>query len=443
MSAHSDIEAINVAAACWVTRRDAGLSEAETEEFGQWLAADARHGAAYESCARAWAALDVPLHAGGQAALVRELRARARRRHARRRRARRVKMAAAASCATLAIAFAALWQRPRKIADDLPPPGAQAAALVAAANPEKTGLSAPAQPRRGVTTVTSPRQRLLDDGSMVELKEDAVIDVRYDDAVRRVVLVSGEVHFQVKKGLSRPFVVVAGGIEVRAVGTAFAVGLGAKKMEVWVTAGRVAVEKPAEAGDQMPEGRGRGLEAGGLGAGEAAGAGASPSPVPCPASPGVASGLMAPAVVASGREPDMPASAPASAGGPVLVATLGVCERIVVETVPAHMVAAPVVMPVTPAEINKHLAWRVSRLEFSTTPLAEAVALINSHSRLPDGSANARLVLDESLAGLMAEPVSGYFYASDIETFVDVLNTIMGIESKRQEGDIVLFKRRN
>jgi len=117
-------------------------------------------------------------------------------------------------------------------------------------------------------------------------------------------------------------------------------------------------------------------------------------------------------------------------------------ECIVVETAPARTAAPPVVTAVTPAEINKRLAWRVTRLEFSSTPLAEAVALVNSHSRLPGGSTTARLVLDESLSGLVDEPVSGYSHANDIETFVRMLNVIAGIESERRGDEIVLFKRR-
>jgi len=214
--------------------------------------------------------------------------------------------------------------------------------------------------------------------------------------------VSGEAHFQVVKDFSRPFVVAAGGMEVRAVGTAFVVKLGAEQVDVLVTEGRVAVEKPAPLPDAI--------------AVSPSPISCPPSPVPCPASP----------------------SFDVAASEAVLVAMLGVRERIVVETAP--LAAAPVVMPVTPAEINEHLAWRVSRLEFSATPLAEAVALINRHSQLPDGSANARIVLDESLSGLRDEPVSGLFHASDIASFVEVLGVSMGIESKRLGEEIVLLK---
>jgi transmembrane sensor len=57
-----------------------------------------------------------------------------------------------------------------------------------------------------------------------------------------VVLERGEAHFQVAKNPARPFVVVARGVEIRAVGTAFSVGLESTRVEVLVTEGQVAVE---------------------------------------------------------------------------------------------------------------------------------------------------------------------------------------------------------
>ncbi|MDR0351926.1 MAG: FecR domain-containing protein [Opitutaceae bacterium] len=396
MNKDSDQKAIFEAAACWVARHDAGLSAAEVAEFVQWRSADTRHEVAFEYCSRAWSALDRPLLADEKSALVRELRARTLRRQARRRRTRRVQIAAAATCAVVVIAFASLWQRRREIME-LPPFDALPASVVTASSEE----TVPAHPRQSIVTVISPEQRELPDGSMVEIRQGAVIDMRYDDTVRRVVLVSGEAYFQVAKELSRPFVVAAGDIEVRAVGTAFSVDLGNEQTEVLVTEGCVAVEKPAS-------------------------------------QPDTAMQETITAADVDAQKTSTPKPAIDSTAGPVLVATLGMRERLVVET--AAAADAPVLMAVTPDEINERLAWRVSRLEFSATPLAEAVALINSHSQLPDGSANTRLVMDESLSDMKAEPVSGYFPASDIAAFVDVLHVSMGIASERR-GDVIILRK--
>ena len=62
--------------------------------------------------------------------------------------------------------------------------------------------------------------RALDDGTVVELNGGAEIEVQFTAAERRLRLVRGEAHFQVAKNPLRPFVVEAGGVAVRAVGTA-------------------------------------------------------------------------------------------------------------------------------------------------------------------------------------------------------------------------------
>ncbi len=381
MSNRADTEAVSAAAARWVARRDAGLSPSETAELGQWLDADARHKAAFEHYARAWSTFDRPGRAGARDAMMRALQTRAQHR-----RARRMRVMAAAACAVVVFAFFALWRQPG--ADGLQTSG---------------------------VVVMQPERHVLEDGSTVELKPGAVIDVRYDEAARRVVLMSGEAHFQVVKGQPRPFVVEAGGMEVRAVGTAFAVQLGAAQVDVLVTEGRVAVEKPpAAASDTAPADF----------AGDIHAAVQSGSGVPPP------SQNIRPPPHSGGTQHPLFAT----------LATLGAREHVVVATAPEA--SAPVVKPVTSAELNERLAWRIPRLEFSATPLAEAVALINRSSRLPDGSAGVRLVLDPASPGLAAEPVSGFFRADNIEAFVRVLGLSMGIEAERRDTEIILRRTR-
>lgn len=91
--------------------------------------------------------------------------------------------------------------------------------------------------------VTVPDRQVLPDGSLIELKGDAEVTVNYTEGERRVVLRRGEAHFEVKKDARRAFVVDAAGIEFRAVGTAFAVQLEARRVEMIVTEGRVAVAR--------------------------------------------------------------------------------------------------------------------------------------------------------------------------------------------------------
>ncbi|OAM89707.1 FecR domain-containing protein [Termitidicoccus mucosus] len=371
MSTHSDKEVIS-AAARWVVRRNAGLSVTEAEELRQWLDGDARHRTAFEHYARAWSAFEGPEREDAQSAMIRRIGTRVRQR-----RARRVGGMFAAACVIAVLAFAVL--RPWPSVDRLRPAGALPAG----------------------TVVIHPERLVLEDGSVVELRQGSAIDVRYDDATRRVILSGGEAHFQVAKGQDRPFVVVADGMEVRAVGTAFVVQRGAAQVEVWVTEGRVAVEKATPAAPPGPED-----------ATTMAGA-TTPSAVP---------------------------AAPPVPPEPVPVAMLGAHERIVVRTAPEAVV--PVVTPVTSAEINERLTWRIPRVEFSATPLAEAIALINSFSHLPDGSANARLVLASELSGIASEPVSGFFRVDNIEAFVHLLEMNLGIEGERRGNEIILRKAR-
>jgi transmembrane sensor len=442
MSTHSDNEAVSAAAARWVVRRNAGLSAAEAEALRQWLAGDARHRAAFEHYARAWSAFDGPEREDAQGAMIRRIGARVKQR-----RARRAGGVLAAACAVAVAALVAV--RPW---------------------PADADRSRPEGPPSAGTVVIQPERRVLEDGSVVELRADAVIDVRYDADTRRVVLSGGEAHFSVAKNPARPFVVETGGVEVRAVGTAFSVRLGMEQVEVLVTEGRVAVEKPA------PARGGDGTGGTGDGGNVADAADGDDSPTlggtmlggtmlgdttlgdttlgrttlgdttiedrreVCPAWPDGCPALPAPPA-ALPPLPPLPPPPPLAA-----LATLGAREHLIVKTAPAgdadSAAPAPAIATLTSAEINERLAWRIPRVEFSATPLAEAIALINRSSHLPDGSASARLVLASELSGMAAEPVSGFFRADNIEAFVYLLGMNLGIEGERRGDEIILRKAR-
>lgn len=106
---------------------------------------------------------------------------------------------------------------------------------------------------RATLVISQPARQVLPDGSVVELKEGAAISVEYGPSARRVRLERGEAHFAVAPDAAVPFIVSAGGIAVRAVGTEFAVGLTTRNVEVLVTEGRVAVESATPATPDAPE----------------------------------------------------------------------------------------------------------------------------------------------------------------------------------------------
>ena len=199
------------------------------------------------------------------------------------------------------------------------------------------------------TVVVTPETRTLADGSIVELRPGAEIRVEYGPSSRRVVLRAGEVHFQVTKDAARPFVVVASGVEVRAVGTAFSVDLGKRAVDVLVTEGRVAVTSP---------------------------------PATVEATPAVA-------MVDAGQG----------------------------TTVSLEVAGAAAVRSVPSGERRERLNWRVPLLEFSSTPLAEAIPMFNRHGR-------RHLVLDPTLGRLQ---LSGTLRADDTDSLFILLRNEFGI----------------
>jgi transmembrane sensor len=87
----------------------------------------------------------------------------------------------------------------------------------------------------------------LRDGSVVHLNTGSELRVDFSAGERRVRLQSGEAYFEVAHDASRPFVVVAGGVVVRAIGTAFNIRLASANVEVLVEEGRVEVAPVASA----------------------------------------------------------------------------------------------------------------------------------------------------------------------------------------------------
>jgi len=79
----------------------------------------------------------------------------------------------------------------------------------------------------------------LSDGSNMVLNTETRATVQYDDAHREIELAKGEGFFQVAKDPVRPFVVRAGAISVRAIGTVFSVRAGQHRVEVTVSQGLV------------------------------------------------------------------------------------------------------------------------------------------------------------------------------------------------------------
>ena len=96
------------------------------------------------------------------------------------------------------------------------------------------------------------RRVTLTDGSVMTLNSDSYVRVSYSPARRSISLERGEALFEVTKNSARPFVVSAGNLSVRAVGTAFAVRKGDSKTDVTVAEGVVEVSDAADLLRQLP-----------------------------------------------------------------------------------------------------------------------------------------------------------------------------------------------
>lgn len=91
----------------------------------------------------------------------------------------------------------------------------------------------------------------LTDGSVVAINTASLIHARVASGIRLVSLDRGEAWFQVAKDKSRPFLVEAGPVRIRAVGTAFSVRRYDNGAEVIVTEGVVRVWTDGADGHQV------------------------------------------------------------------------------------------------------------------------------------------------------------------------------------------------
>ena len=95
------------------------------------------------------------------------------------------------------------------------------------------------------TATTENRLIALPDGSSLQLSARTQVSIAFDRSERRLRMSAGEAYFKVQHDHSRPFVVSAGALAVKAVGTAFDVKSDASGITVTVEEGVVAVSPVA------------------------------------------------------------------------------------------------------------------------------------------------------------------------------------------------------
>jgi len=343
-------DAIESAAAEWLVRHDRGLTPAQQDEFLSWLAASAAHRESFERHRSMWGDFNALKQWRPEHGTVPnpDLLARHRRPSAWR-------WATPALLAAAAVALLLVW-----------PPTTRA--------PENATV---------VFEAAAYRQETLPDGSVLDLNRGAHVVVQFSAAERRVLLVQGEAQFAVAKNPARPFVVRAGGVEVRAVGTAFNVKLAGPNLEVLVTEGTVHVSQQTA--------------------------------------------VVTPTSTATGAS-----AGPAPTAAPVVLAALTAGQRTVISV--ATVIAPPVVVQASVPEIARLLDWQPHLLDFESTPLAEVVETFNR--RNPQ-----RLVIgDEELRALT---IVASIRSDNVESFVRLLEGTMGVKADRSStGEIVLRRAR-
>lgn len=199
-------EDVDAQAAAWAVRSaERRLTESEQQQLDEWLAASSRHLGAYVRAQALW--LDVDR-------------------------------------------VAALDENAKADPPLLPKRWRSylvAASLVAAL--VGGGTVANRMTGRVATDRAEIRELALPDGSTAVLNGDTIVQVRFSDSERRVVLRRGEVSLRVLHDAARPFLVSADDIVVRAVGTEFSVAMEEEQVDVIVADGAVQVADRANPGE--------------------------------------------------------------------------------------------------------------------------------------------------------------------------------------------------
>lgn len=239
-------------ASVWLSRMDRGLDTQERAALQAWVDQDARHARALIAMAALWDEMDLMRELSGLLELP----------------ARTTPVAgmrswwwwAAAAAVPAVLVGVLLVQRP--VGAPWNPPAQSAQAKADGWAHRSVAPAVPPAQSVWQTAVGEQRTEALPDGSIMQLNTATRVEVAFSSEERRISIVRGEAHFEVQHDPVRPFVVLAGGRRIRAVGTAFNVRLDRSgRLEIIVTEGRILVTARAgagrseESGAALPEAR--------------------------------------------------------------------------------------------------------------------------------------------------------------------------------------------
>lgn len=215
--------------------------------------------------------------------------------------------------------------------------------------------------------ILAPARQALPDGSVVELGEGAEIAVEFVPGGRRGVrLLRGTAHFEVARDPGRPFVVEVGGVQVRAVGTAFTIAMQPAEVKVLVTHGRVSIDDSA---------------------------------------------------------PTAHSSAPVGLPAELTKEPVGAGNLIVVQSSsgPSSEAKDIIVRPLDDVAMQAAQSWRATRLELSGTPLSEVVSAMNRYGEV-------RITISD--AALESVRLSGSIRTDRTDKLVRILEADFGVKAE-------------
>lgn len=136
-------------------------------------------------------------------------------------------------------------------------------------------------------------------------------------------------------------------------------------------------------------------------------------------------------LVTEGRVDVRPASngAPASAAA----STATFVDAGQKATVSLAAEAVPQVSTATPSQISGHLGWQTQLLDFSSAPLASAVAEFNRRNRIQFEIVDAEL-------GAM--PIVASIQSNNVEGFAQFLAAAPGVQVERRGNDVIVVRRK-
>ncbi|MDB6092417.1 MAG: hypothetical protein JWN85_5201 [Gammaproteobacteria bacterium] len=247
------------------------------------------------------------------------------------------------------------------------------------------------------TALGEQRSIELADGSTVELNSRSKIKVRYSEGERDVELLEGQALFHVAENHARPFVVIAEGTRVRAVGTQFDVYKKRTGTLVTVVEGRVAIftapVTPAP-GTLF----------------------SNPSPAQTPASKAVEGAVSAAAAKPVGATSDV-------TGGGTGTIYLSAGEQLTVSAQTSQMTEHPNIAGAT--------AWRQRQIVFESASLTDVAEEFNRYNE-------RQLIIEDT--GLYDFHISGVFSSTDPDSLIRFLRERPGVQVTETSSEIRISK---